>query len=144
MSAEPFIPRRIGSDSIRMSNTTDVRSVESLPSPLNRVSPQLARLARDSNHPYSLMAMAKLYGHLRAKPFVWQAMIYELMEAHHYTINQLSDEINVSARTIKRILDNQTQNPCINTSFRLFFLHTRKCPERYLQVGPEQLEMAQH
>ncbi len=92
---------------------------------------QLAATPGDPASDPSLLAMAQLYGRLRALPGIWQMMISEILQRNDYSIIRIAHDLHVSARTVKRILHNQTSNPCVETGFRLFFLHFRCFPQNY-------------
>jgi hypothetical protein len=94
-------------------------------------------------HQHSLLAMAKLFAKLRSSSGVWQLFVYELLELKGVDIKIIAKEVSVSARTIKRILASDTQQPSVKTSFKLFFLHSRLCTERYRinERGEVELDM---
>ncbi len=92
----------------------------------------------------SLLAMAQLYGRLRAKKGIWQMLVYELLELNQVNINKIAHEVGVSSRTIKRILSSHTQQPSIKTSFKLFFMHSKLRRDRYRVLENGAVEIDTH
>ena len=87
----------------------------------------------------SVFSMASLYSSMREIHGIWQIMVYELLEKENNSIKRIAADLRVSPRTVKRILGGQTSKPSIRTSYNLFEMHAKACPESYKRL----LRMAQ-
>ena len=89
-------------------------------------------LEKESDHSL-LLALAKKYGQVRRVPHIWQYIINDLLQWKHMNFLCIAKELNVTPKTLSRILRQETKQPAIETGLRLLFLHMRHCKDRYLR-----------
>lgn len=60
----------------------------------------------------------------------WRKMIFELITLHGYTTKAIALELNVSPRTVHRLLVGQTKNPSLQTRVKLAETYSQnRCQE---------------
>ena len=78
-----------------------------------------------------LLSLASLHGQLRHVPQIWQIIINDLSQKQHLTMTELANKIDVSTRTLKRLVASETMRPSLSTGLRLLLLHMQLCPAWY-------------
>lgn len=91
-----------------------------------------------------LTGMAKLFMQVKKIPGIWQFMVFEILEVDNMNIRALANQLDVSQRTVKRILSNNTKTPSLKTCFQLFTMHAQLRPERYLEKEGGDIDLELH
>ena len=87
----------------------------------------------DNKYQEILLSLARLHGHLRNMNDIWSKILSDLL--HKYDLLYLTDELQISARTIRRIVSKQTKRPSIEISFRILTFYLRQACASYKLSG---------
>jgi AraC-like DNA-binding protein len=88
----------------------------------------------DIDDHYSVLKLAARHGKLRKIPGVWSIMLVDIINTTNKTIAEVATQLDLSARTLRRLLNGATAMPAIKTSYKIFLLHLQHCGHKYKPV----------